>query len=486
MYRYFTSPWREGLQLIYHTQGPLPTYPESVPQAGPDQGRYEHRDAYFWTCGFFPGSIYALLERAIKFPAHFGVPGWYREAANADLLHCGKHWSIALNEMSGRTDTHDMGFIVQPALQKDWELTGNMQSRRSVINAAHALASRFDPSVGAIRSWDEAINARYSIVDKDDNFLVIIDSMCNLDLLYYVAHLTHDPRLAHIATTHAHTVRTAILRDDFSSFHMVNFDPRSPKSGTIKARMTNQGYRDTSTWSRGQAWAILGFAQTYLWTRDTVFLDTATACANMLLTKLVASKHHHPLVPPWDLDAPHADPDEPLRDTSAGVIAANGLLLIHQACQGLSSGPGTKSSCSPLGAAAAAAAPPPLPMPAGTTDRIPHDFLDAALQIVRQTLDMSLDRDFASLKPLPAGVEQQSLGENRDSDSKSDSDRPDSDSGSASLQATVVPSGFDAILRNATANNNEHAHKRYRDHGLVYADYYLLEFGNKLCRMGLC
>lgn len=44
---------------------------------------------------------------------------------------------------------------------------------------------------------------------------------------------------------------------------------------------------------------------------------------------------------------------------------------------------------------------------------------------------------------------------------------------------------FDAILRHATANNNEHAHKKYADHGLVYADYYFLELGNKLMRMGL-
>lgn len=44
---------------------------------------------------------------------------------------------------------------------------------------------------------------------------------------------------------------------------------------------------------------------------------------------------------------------------------------------------------------------------------------------------------------------------------------------------------FDGILMHATANNNEDSHKRYADHGLVYADYYFLEAGNKLLRMGL-
>jgi len=73
-----------------------------------------------------------------------------------------------------------MGFIVQPALQKDWELTGNKESLQSVINAAYALASRYDDRVKAIRSWDVAINNRYSITDMETHFLVIIDSMCSM------------------------------------------------------------------------------------------------------------------------------------------------------------------------------------------------------------------------------------------------------------------------------------------------------------------
>ena len=44
---------------------------------------------------------------------------------------------------------------------------------------------------------------------------------------------------------------------------------------------------------------------------------------------------------------------------------------------------------------------------------------------------------------------------------------------------------FDGMLKFGTANNNEYARKRYANHGLVYADYYLVEFGNRLLRMGL-
>ncbi|TKX23762.1 putative glycosyl hydrolase family 88 protein [Elsinoe australis] len=234
-----------------------------------------------------------------------------------------------------------MGFIVQPALQMDWELTGSHQSLQGLSNAAHALASRWSPKVGAIRSWDKAINYRYSFTDTKTDFLVIIDSMCNLDLLYTVGHRENDDELIEMATTHAHTVRKTILRDDFSSYHLVNFDP---KTGNVKAKMTNQGFKDETCWSRGQAWAIMGFAKTFIWTKDTVFLDTAIRCADYFLGQLQESKCHHPMVPVWDFQAPQETPQEPLRDSSAGTIAANGLLLIHQGLLSLDASTSARNS----------------------------------------------------------------------------------------------------------------------------------------------
>ena len=83
--------------------------------------------------------------------------------------------------MSLRKDTHDIGFIIQPALQRDWELFGNKRSLHSILTAAESLATRFDERVGAIRSWDRFSNARQDINSMDDDFLVIIDSLCSKD-----------------------------------------------------------------------------------------------------------------------------------------------------------------------------------------------------------------------------------------------------------------------------------------------------------------
>jgi hypothetical protein len=192
----------------------------------------------------------------------------------------------------------------------------------------------------------------------------------------------------------------------------------------------------------------MGFAQTYSWTKDTKYLATAIQCAEYFLRRLKEGqeKWHHPMVPCWDFDAPQDNPSEPLRDVSAGVITANGLVIIHQALQSLS--PTTASQ-----------------LPSDTDT----NFLDIALQIVSQTLDMSYDSDLASFEP-PTKALVNGNGSN---------------GGAVASELRIKESAFECILRNSTTNWNEHAHMKYADHGLVYADYYLLEFGNKLLRAGL-
>jgi hypothetical protein len=245
--------------------------------------------------------------------------------------------------------------------------------------------------------------------------------------LYYAGHQTGNQKLIDIATTHAHTVLKTIVRDDWSTYHLLNFDA---KTGEIKNQLTNQGYRDWSTWSRGQAWAVLGFTQTYTWTHDPVFLHAAISVSKYFISRLASSKvDSHPYVPLWDFDAP-LDPLPP-RDSSAGMIAVNGLLLLHQIL--ISEHRADEAT----------------------------EFLDVAVRIVRETLELALAPEKALFEVGDGGV-----------------------------ALPVVKDGeegkhFDGILMHATANNNEDAYKRYWDHGLVYADYYFLEAGNKLMRMGL-
>lgn len=96
-----------------------------------------------------------------------------------------------------------------------------------------------------------------NIHDPENNFIIIIDSMCNLDLLYYAAAHTGQTDPTHAATTHAKTLLRCLLRKEadapvcgpmYSTFHITNFDP---KTGGLKQQLTAQGYATESTWARG-------------------------------------------------------------------------------------------------------------------------------------------------------------------------------------------------------------------------------------------
>ena len=142
-----------------------------------------------------------------------------------------------------------------------------------------------------------------------------------MNLLFYVAHESNDEQLADLATIHAKTIAKTHIRADSSTCHVVNFEQAD---GSIKQRMTNQGYSDNSCWARGQAWALTGFAQTYGWTKDIGFLHVSCRLADYFLQQLTDD-----CVPFWDFDAPRPGP----RDTSAAMIAAYGMLLLDQHLQ---------------------------------------------------------------------------------------------------------------------------------------------------------
>ena len=175
--------------------------------------------------------------------------------------------------------------------------------------SARTLISRYYESVGSIRSWD--------FNREKWQCPVIINNMMNLELLFWVSQKTGDSLYHQIAVQHANTTLKNQFRDDNSSAHVVDYDTIT---GEVRMLDTHQGYSDTSSWARGQAWGLYGFTVCYRFTRDPNYLRQAEKIANFLL--------QHPrmpedLVPYWDYDAPGI-PEEP-RDASAAAIMASAL-----------------------------------------------------------------------------------------------------------------------------------------------------------------
>ncbi|HEY0174799.1 MAG TPA: glucuronyl hydrolase, partial [Pedobacter sp.] len=129
-----------------------------------------------------------------------------------------------------------------------------------------------------------------------------------------------------IAVTHANTTLKNHFRPDYSSYHVINYNP---ETGTVQKKQTAQGYADESAWARGQAWGLYGYTVMYRETHDWKYLDQANHIASFILNHPRLPKDK---IPYWDFDAP--DIPNALRDASAGAIIASALLeLSHYAGQ---------------------------------------------------------------------------------------------------------------------------------------------------------
>jgi hypothetical protein len=192
-------------------------------------------------------------------------------------------------------------------------LTGNPHYKEVVLEAATSLVTRYNPRVGAIKSWDteRATDRRASW-----KYPVIVDNLMNLELLFWSAANGGDPAWKEIAERHALTSARAHVRADGSTAHVALFDPTT---GALENTTTWQGYSDSSTWARGQAWAIRGFTNAYARTERPELLEAAKKAADYFISHLPPDG-----VPYWDFR--HPDIPNTERDASAAAIAASGLL----------------------------------------------------------------------------------------------------------------------------------------------------------------
>lgn len=262
-------------------------------RTGPD-GDWVTSGPAYWTSGFFPGSLW-LLHGATGDP-------YLRSQAEARLA--------ALEGEKRDTTGNDQGFKLLDSFGTAHGVTGEDAYRRVAIRGARSLASRFGSAVGATRSWGDPRSPR---------FTVIVDNLMNLELLFWGAKHGGDPAWHGMAVSHALRTLRAHVRPDGSTFHVVDFDA---DTGAVERKRTRQGQARSSTWSRGQAWAVYGFTVAYRESGDPRFLAAARRTAEWFIDHLPSD-----FVPYWDFEAPGI-PDAP-RDTSAAAIAASGLLELE-------------------------------------------------------------------------------------------------------------------------------------------------------------
>lgn len=245
-----------------------------------------------WTSGFFPGSLWFLYD-------YTNDPKWLAAATN---------YTERLDRIKNFRGHHDVGFMLGCSYGHGWRLTKNPAYRDVLIQGARTLTTRYKPEVGLIRSWDFG---RWK-------YPVIVDNLMNLELLTFAARESGESRLTEIAVSHADKTLQNHFRADFSSYHVVDYNPTN---GSILRKMTQQGAADDSAWARGQAWGLYGYTAMFRETRRPAYLAQATNIANYILNhpRLPADK-----IPYWDFDAPGI-PNVP-RDASAAAVMSSALI----------------------------------------------------------------------------------------------------------------------------------------------------------------
>ena len=250
-------------------------------------------DIIWWTNGFWPGLLWQMY--------HAEGDEKYRAAAREVEEKLDRAFDIYTGLH------HDVGFMWLHSAVADYRLTGDERSKARALHAAHLLAGRYNPRGKFIRSWN-----------RDRSGWVIVDSMMNIPLLYWARDVLGDPRFEYVAMDHADTVMKYTVREDGSCNHIIVLNP---ENGELMETPGGQGYASGSSWSRGQSWAIYGFALSYAHTGKEEYLDTAKKVANYFIAQTDRTDH----VALIDFRAPK----EPVYwDSTAGVCAACGMLEI--------------------------------------------------------------------------------------------------------------------------------------------------------------
>lgn len=267
----------------------------TMPRTLNPDGTLRTSDVNWWCSGFLPGSLWYIYE--------VGQSPAIRTLALEQTLK--------LKPLLQLPTDHDIGFQLNCSYGQAYRLTGADSLKSVLVAGARKLAQRMNPTTGVIRSWD--------FLRPGWKYPVIIDNMMNLELLTVGARLSGDETLEQVALRHADTTLKNHFRGDYTSYHLVNYDPQT---GQVLSRETVQGYVDESAWSRGQAWALYGYSMMYRETGQERYLEQAKHIADMLLQRLPADG-----IPFWDLDDPQP---QPLRDASAAAILASAFIELSE------------------------------------------------------------------------------------------------------------------------------------------------------------
>jgi unsaturated chondroitin disaccharide hydrolase len=182
-------------------------------------------------------------------------------------------WSKKLSVCENDNKTDDMGFIFGPSCVFGYRITGDSELERLAFAGARNMIDLYEERSGLILAWDEpGYEGR-----------AIVGTIMNLPLLIWTAQKTKKKAYYDIACKIADSIKKHHIRPEGSIYHMVRWDT---KTFEIVEKTTHQGFSSETCWSRGQSWALYGFANMYRYTKQENYLSTALMLGEYFLVVL--------------------------------------------------------------------------------------------------------------------------------------------------------------------------------------------------------
>ena len=173
--------------------------PDKLPRTVRADGNRLTTSSDGWVSGFVPGTLWYLYQYSNK----------------PTLLDFAGNYTVRLEKEKYNRGTHDLGFMLYCSYGNGYRLTGDTAYRSVLLTGAESLASRFNPTVGCIKSWN---------TNEKWQFPVIIDNMMNLEFLFWASKASGDPKYRELCLSHAEVTMRNHFRPDGSSYHVVSYD----------------------------------------------------------------------------------------------------------------------------------------------------------------------------------------------------------------------------------------------------------------------